>query len=119
MQPCWTETSSNLPPDDSTSMKYADNGERIDDLKLILERVSEVCCPFDQGVSATRCGMLWHQHKHIGIAYALDLHPQAPTRPEACFHQVVTLFDEDGISLRAINANVQVSCCLCATTSVI
>jgi uncharacterized protein YegL len=47
--------------DDSTSMKYADNGERIDDLKLILERVSEV----------------------------------------------VTLFDEDGISLRAINANVQ------------
>lgn len=31
-------------PDDSTSMKYADNGERIDDLKLILERVSEVRC---------------------------------------------------------------------------
>jgi hypothetical protein len=31
-----------LCPDDSTSMKYADNGERIDDLKLILERVSEV-----------------------------------------------------------------------------
>ncbi len=27
--------------DDSTSMKYADKGERIDDLKLILERVTE------------------------------------------------------------------------------
>lgn len=47
--------------DDSTSMKYADNGERIDDLKLILERVSEVA----------------------------------------------TLFDDDGISIRAMNANVQ------------
>ncbi len=33
-----------LHTDDSTSMKYADNGERIDDLKLILERVSEVGC---------------------------------------------------------------------------
>ncbi len=28
-------------------MKYADNGERIDDLKLILERVSEVATLFD------------------------------------------------------------------------
>ena len=28
--------------DDSTSMKYADKGERIDDLRLILERVAEV-----------------------------------------------------------------------------
>ena len=28
--------------DDSTSMKYADNGERIDDLKLILERITSV-----------------------------------------------------------------------------
>ena len=39
-------TSCVLRPDDSTSMKYADNGERIDDLKLILERVSEVRCCF-------------------------------------------------------------------------
>ena len=35
--------------DDSTSMKYADKGERIDDLRLILERIAEVrvlcsCC---------------------------------------------------------------------------
>jgi hypothetical protein len=38
--------------DDSTSMKYADNGERIDDLKLILERVSEVATLFDEdGIS--------------------------------------------------------------------
>mmetsp|Transcript_1977 Transcript_1977/g.5870 ORF Transcript_1977/g.5870 Transcript_1977/m.5870 type:complete len:452 (-) Transcript_1977:2876-4231(-) len=38
--------------DDSTSMKYADNGERIDDLKLILERVSEVAVLFDDdGIS--------------------------------------------------------------------
>jgi hypothetical protein len=33
--------------DDSTSMKYADKGERIDDLKLILERVTEVATLFD------------------------------------------------------------------------
>lgn len=47
--------------DDSTSMKYADNGERIDDLKLILERVADVS----------------------------------------------TLFDDDGISIRAINSNAE------------
>lgn len=34
-----------------------------------------------------------------------------PHCPAACCPQVVTLFDEDGISLRAINANVQVRPC--------
>ena len=33
--------------DDSTSMKYADNGERIKDLEVILERVTEVATLFD------------------------------------------------------------------------
>lgn len=38
--------------DDSTSMKYADGGERIDDLKLILERVADVSTLFDDdGIS--------------------------------------------------------------------
>lgn len=43
--------------DDSTSMKYADKGERIDDLKLILERVTEVHCPFClvYNIDATLC----------------------------------------------------------------
>ena len=33
--------------DDSTSMKYAENGARIDDMKVILERVTEVATLFD------------------------------------------------------------------------
>ncbi|MCJ1241499.1 hypothetical protein MMC14_009504 [Varicellaria rhodocarpa] len=33
--------------DDSTSMKYAENGSRIDDMKVVLERVTEVATLFD------------------------------------------------------------------------
>lgn len=33
--------------DDSTSMKYAESGARIDDMKVILERVTEVATLFD------------------------------------------------------------------------
>ena len=36
-----------LPADDSTSMKYADDGARILDLKMILDRVTEVATLFD------------------------------------------------------------------------
>lgn len=34
--------------DDSTSMKYAENGSRIDDMKVVLERVTEVATLFDE-----------------------------------------------------------------------
>lgn len=34
--------------DDSTSMKYAENGSRIDDLKMVLERVTEVATLLDE-----------------------------------------------------------------------
>ncbi|DBB03580.1 hypothetical protein WJX82_002975 [Trebouxia sp. C0006] len=38
--------------DDSTSMKYAESGARIDDMKVILERVTEVATLFDHdGIS--------------------------------------------------------------------
>ncbi|KAL3155839.1 hypothetical protein ABBQ32_012849 [Trebouxia sp. C0010 RCD-2024] len=38
--------------DDSTSMKYAENGSRIDDMKVVLERVTEVATLFDaDGIS--------------------------------------------------------------------
>lgn len=40
--------------DDSTSMKYAEGGSRIDDLKVILQRVAEVATLFDEdGESAS------------------------------------------------------------------
>jgi len=40
--------------DDSTSMKYAESGARIDDMKVILERVTEVATLFDHdGMSIT------------------------------------------------------------------
>ena len=34
--------------DDSTSMKYAESGARIDDLKMILQRVTEVATLLDE-----------------------------------------------------------------------
>lgn len=34
--------------DDSTSMKYAEDGSRIDDLKVILQRIAEVATLFDE-----------------------------------------------------------------------
>ena len=40
--------------DDSTSMKYADDGERIRDLDVILERVTEVATLFDDTMACFR-----------------------------------------------------------------
>ena len=42
--------------DDSTSMKYAENGSRIDDMKVVLERVTEVATLFDaDGTKLSPC----------------------------------------------------------------
>ncbi len=47
-----TQCGSCVHADDSTSMKYADNGTRIADLNNILARVAEVACLFDNdGIS--------------------------------------------------------------------
>ncbi len=47
--------------DDSASMKFAENGERIRDLKVMLDRVTEVASLLDQdGISVraiNRCGL--------------------------------------------------------------
>ena len=44
--------------DDSTSMKYAENGARIDDLKMILQRVTEVATLLDEDGESSFPAML-------------------------------------------------------------
>ena len=53
--------------DDSTSMKYAEDGSRIEDLKVILQRVAEVATLFDEdgmpcSLALTACLLASHQH---------------------------------------------------------
>ena len=57
--------------DDSTSMKYADNGVRISDLKNILERVAEVACLFDHDGISIRAINRHTYHLHYST---LSLH---------------------------------------------
>lgn len=55
--------------DDSTSMKYAENGSRIDDMKVVLERVTEVATLFDADGTepslALFCGHAYHSYKSL------------------------------------------------------
>ena len=49
--------------DDSTSMKYAENGSRIDDMKVVLERVTEVATLFDaDGTKQYSCTVHFRGH---------------------------------------------------------
>lgn len=45
--------------DDSTSMKYAENGSRIDDMKVVLERVTEVATLFDADGTKHSIAPVW------------------------------------------------------------
>lgn len=55
--------------DDSTSMKYAENGSRIDDMKVVLERVTEVATLFDEDGTehslALFCGPAYHSYTSL------------------------------------------------------
>jgi hypothetical protein len=62
-------------PDDSTSMKYADKGERIDDLRLILERVAEVSV---QCIAAASCMTCYSMHCWMSLPHHRALLPHLP-----------------------------------------
>ena len=71
------------PADDSTSMKYAEDGARIGDLRNMLERIAEVACLFDtDGISIraiNRCET-GHQSHGWPLREVLSLRPGYFTR---------------------------------------
>lgn len=53
--------------DDSGSMQFEENGERIDDLKLILSRVVQAATLFDDDGISIRCKCFCHSQDRLSL----------------------------------------------------